>query len=182
MNFEPTNLQGVYLLKPNVFGDARGFFMESWNQRTFREAGFEVDFVQDNVSRSSRGTLRGLHYQTRHTQGKLVRVSAGSVYDVAVDMRADSPTFGEWYGAILDDAEHHMLWIPPGFAHGFYVLSEFADFQYKCTDFYDPQSEVTLAWDDPTVAVDWPLPEGQQPRLSAKDRQGLALADAPLLG
>jgi dTDP-4-dehydrorhamnose 3,5-epimerase len=182
MNFEPTNLQGVYLLKPNVFGDARGFFMESWNQRTFREAGFEVDFVQDNVSRSSRGTLRGLHYQTRHTQGKLVRVSAGSVYDVAVDMRADSPTFGEWYGAILDDAEHHMLWIPPGFAHGFYVLSEFADFQYKCTDFYDPQSEVTLAWDDPTVAVDWPLPEGQQPRLSAKDQQGLALADAPLLG
>jgi dTDP-4-dehydrorhamnose 3,5-epimerase len=182
MNFEPTNLHGVYLLKPSVFGDARGFFMESWNKRTFSDAGFEVDFVQDNISRSARGTLRGLHYQTRHTQGKLVRVSAGSVFDVAVDMRRDSPSFGEWYGVILDDSEHHMLWIPPGFAHGFYVLSEYADFHYKCTDFYDPQSEVALAWDDPDVGIDWPLLDHHPPQLSAKDQRGLALGDAPLLG
>lgn len=182
MNFEPTPLPGVYLLKPRVFGDARGFFLESWNAETFRNAGFELTFVQDNHSRSQGGTLRGLHYQMRHTQGKLVRVTAGSVFDVAVDMRRDSPTFGQWFGTTLDDIEHHMLWIPPGFAHGFYVTSDSADFQYKCSDRYQPDSEITLAWNDPTVAIDWPLIDDRAPTLSGKDRNGLALTEAPLPG
>ncbi|MEQ8515231.1 MAG: dTDP-4-dehydrorhamnose 3,5-epimerase, partial [Chromatocurvus sp.] len=145
MNFEATPLPGVYLVKPRLFGDSRGFFLESWNADTFRNAGFDVAFVQDNHSRSRGGILRGLHYQTRHTQGKLVRVTAGRVFDVAVDLRRDSPTFSHWFGTVLDDIDHHMLWIPPGFAHGFYVISDSADFQYKCTDRYDPDSEITLA-------------------------------------
>jgi dTDP-4-dehydrorhamnose 3,5-epimerase len=182
MDFEATSLPGVYLLKPRVFGDSRGFFLESWNADVFRNAGFDLDFVQDNHSRSARGTLRGLHYQTRHTQGKLVRVTSGRVFDVAVDLRRDSPTLGQWYGAELSEDNQHMLWVPPGFAHGFYVLSAHADFLYKCTDRYDPESELTLAWDDPTVAVTWPLQEGGTPTLSDKDRRGLALAEAPLLG
>jgi dTDP-4-dehydrorhamnose 3,5-epimerase len=182
MTFEPTPLPGVYRVRPQVFGDARGFFMETWNAAVFRDAGFDLNFVQDNHSRSAQGILRGLHYQTQHTQGKLVRVTAGRVFDVAVDLRRDSPTLGQWYGEVLDDREHRMLWIPPGFAHGFYVLSEHADFLYKCTDLYHPASEVTLAWDDPAVGIDWPLLEGQPPRLSAKDQQGLSLAAAPLLG
>lgn len=182
MNFEATALPGVYLLKPRLFGDARGFFLESWNAETFRNADFELSFVQDNHSRSQRGTLRGLHYQTQHTQGKLVRVTAGSVFDVAVDMRRDSPSFGQWYGAILNDIEHHMLWIPPGFAHGFYVMSNSADFQYKCTERYHPESEVTLAWNDPAVAIEWPLADDAAPTLSGKDKAGLALSEAPRLG
>lgn len=182
MNFDATPLPGVYLLRPRVFGDARGFFLESWNADTFRNAGFDVDFVQDNHSRSRGGILRGLHYQTRHTQGKLVRVTAGRVFDVAVDLRRDSPTFAQWYGKVLDDIDHHMLWIPPGFAHGFYVLSDSADFQYKCTGRYDPDSEVTLAWDDPDIAIDWPLADDRAPSLSEKDRSGLPLGEAPLLG
>ncbi|MFN2327420.1 MAG: dTDP-4-dehydrorhamnose 3,5-epimerase [Chromatocurvus sp.] len=182
MNFEATPLPGVYLLKPRVFGDARGFFLESWNAGTFRDAGFELSFVQDNHSRSQGGTLRGLHYQLQHTQGKLVRVTAGSVFDVAVDMRRDSPTFGQWFGTVLNDVEHHMLWIPPGFAHGFYVLSDSADFQYKCTDRYHPDSEITLAWNDASVAIDWPLINGGAPTLSDKDRNGLTLNEAPRLG
>lgn len=182
MNFEATTLPGVYLLKPRVFGDARGFFLESWNADTFRNAGFELSFVQDNHSRSEGGTLRGLHYQTRYTQGKLVRVTAGSVFDVAVDVRRDSPTLGQWFGTVLNDVEHHLLWIPPGFAHGFYVMSDSADFQYKCTDRYHPDSEITLAWDDPRIAVDWPLMNGRAPTLSDKDRHGLGLTEAPLLG
>lgn len=181
MLFEPTPLPGVYLLTPKVFGDERGFFMESWSADGFRTAGFDLDFVQDNHSRSAQGILRGLHYQTRHTQGKLVRVTVGSVYDVAVDLRRDSPTLGQWYGVTLDADAQQMLWVPPGFAHGFYVTSDSADFMYKCTDRYDPDSEISIAWNDPDLAIEWPLSEGQQPSLSTKDKAGLAFRDAPLL-
>ncbi|GAB3284120.1 dTDP-4-dehydrorhamnose 3,5-epimerase [Parahaliea aestuarii] len=180
MNVEQTALKDVLLLHPRVFGDERGFFMESWNANTFRELGIDADFVQDNHSRSARGILRGLHYQTAHTQGKLVRVVAGSVFDVAVDLRRSSPTFGRWYGVELSAENHRMLWVPAGFAHGFYVTSEVADFQYKCTDFYDPASEVSLAWNDPTVGVEWPLPAGATPQLSGKDEKGLAWGEIPL--
>lgn len=155
--------------------------MESWNAATFRDAGFDLHFVQDNHSRSARGILRGLHYQTRHTQGKLVRVTAGAVFDVAVDLRRDSPTLGQWFGAELSAENHRMLWVPPGFAHGFYVLSESADFQYKCTDYYDPDSEITLAWNDPQVGIDWPIPPGEGPQLSGKDAEGLTWGNLPLL-
>jgi dTDP-4-dehydrorhamnose 3,5-epimerase len=181
MLIEPTTLTGVCLLTPKVFGDERGFFLESWNAETFRDAGFDVSFVQDNHSRSARGILRGLHYQTRHTQGKLVRVTSGSVFDVAVDLRRDSPTLGQHYAVTLDAKTHRMLWIPPGFAHGFYVTSEYADFQYKCTDRYDPDAEVSIAWDDPELAIDWPVPAGETPSLSAKDSAGLPFSQAPLL-
>lgn len=180
MKFNATPLEGVYLLEPQVFGDERGFFLESWNARTFADAGFDLNFVQDNHSRSSRGILRGLHYQREHTQGKLVRVVTGAVFDVAVDLRRSSPTLGQWFGATLSAENHHMLWVPPGFAHGFYVLSDYADFHYKCTDIYHPQSEVSLAWNDPEVGVAWPLEQGGEPQLSAKDEQGLAWADTPL--
>ena len=179
MQFEATPLPGVYLLTPKVFGDERGFFLESWNAEQFRDAGFDLHFVQDNHSRSSRGILRGLHYQTRHTQGKLVRVTMGSVFDVAVDLRQDSPTLGQSFGITLDDQKRQMLWIPPGFAHGFYVTSEYADFQYKCTAPYAPASEVSIAWDDPDLAIDWQLINGEAPSLSAKDAKGLAFKDAP---
>ena len=181
MQFDATPLPGVYLLTPKVFGDERGFFMESWNAEVFRDAGFDLNFVQDNHSRSARGILRGLHYQTRHTQGKLVRATAGSVFDVAVDVRRDSPTLGQWFGVTLDDQSRQMLWIPPGFAHGFYVTSESADFQYKCTAPYDPDSEVSIAWDDPELAIAWPLIDGEAPSLSAKDSDGLPFAEAPRL-
>lgn len=180
MKFEETPLQDVYVLEPRVFGDQRGFFMETWNAETFREAGFDLDFVQDNHSRSARGTLRGLHYQMEHTQGKLVRVAAGEVFDVVVDLRRDSPTLGQWFGISLSAENHRMLWVPPGFAHGFYVTSEYADFMYKCTDIYHPASEKTLAWDDPTIGIHWPLPPGEAPGLSAKDGQGACWKDAPL--
>lgn len=181
MKFEATPLEGVYLLTPKVFGDERGFFIESWNAGTFSDAGFDLKFVQDNHSRSVRGTLRGMHYQLEHTQGKLVRVTSGTVFDAVVDMRHDSPTLGQWYGAELCAKNHQMLWIPPGFAHGFYVLSEFADFQYKCTDIYHPQSEVTLAWNDHEVGIQWPVAEGVSPQLSAKDQLGLPFSEAPLV-
>ncbi|MEM6484707.1 MAG: dTDP-4-dehydrorhamnose 3,5-epimerase [Pseudomonadota bacterium] len=181
MRAEATRLPGVYLIKPRVFGDERGFFFESWNAQVFKEAGFDLNFIQDNHSRSAQGILRGLHYQTAHTQGKLVRVSAGRVYDVAVDLRRDSPTLGQWVGVYLDSETKEQLWVPPGFAHGFYVLSEYADFQYKCTDRYDPQSEISLAWDDPELAIDWPLLDGEPPTLSGKDQQGLSFATAPRL-
>jgi len=181
MKFEETPLPGVYLLQPAVFGDPRGFFLESWNRETFREAGFDLDFVQDNHSRSARGILRGMHYQTKHTQGKLVRVTAGEVFDAVVDVRRDSPTLGQWHGVTLSAENHHMLWVPPGFAHGFCVTSDYADFQYKCTDIYHPASEIALAWDDPSVGIEWPLAPGEVPQLSAKDQQGLAWADLPLL-
>lgn len=181
MEFDATPLPGVYLLTPKIFGDERGFFLETWSADTFRDEGFDLHFVQDNHSRSKQGILRGLHYQTRHTQGKLVRVTEGAVYDVAVDLRRDSPTLGQWYGVVLDANAKQMLWVPPGFAHGFYVLSESADFQYKCTDRYDPSTEVSIAWDDQDLAIDWPLIDEQAPSLSDKDRQGLRFSEAPLL-
>lgn len=180
MKFEATPLRDVYLLKPQVFGDERGFFMESWNRQMFSDAGFDIHFVQDNHSRSAQGILRGMHYQTQHTQGKLVRVTAGAVFDAVVDLRRSSPSFGQWYGVTLSAENHHMLWVPPGFAHGFYVLTESADFQYKCSDVYHPESEVSLAWDDPTVGIEWPILEGQAPQLSAKDAKGLAWEELPL--
>ena len=180
MKFIATPLQGVYLLEPQVFGDARGFFLETWNSSTFRDAGLDIDFVQDNHSRSASGILRGLHFQTEHPQGKLVRVTSGEVFDVAVDLRRSSPTVGHWYGVNLSATNHRMLWVPPGFAHGFYVLSEYADFLYKCTDIYHPASEKTLAWDDPAVGITWPLLAGSAPQLSAKDAAGEPWGDTLL--
>jgi dTDP-4-dehydrorhamnose 3,5-epimerase len=160
-----------------VFGDERGFFLEPYNRRTFREAtGLDVEFVQDNHSRSRRGVLRGLHYQVRQPQGKLVRVLSGRIFDVAVDLRRSSPSFGKWVGLEIDADSMRMLWIPPGFAHGFLVLSESADVFYKATDYYAPQHERTLRWDDPQLAIAWPL--AGEPTLSDKDRRGSLLAQA----
>ena len=178
MTIEPTPLAGVVVIRPKVFGDDRGFFFESWNRKQCQDAGIPTDFVQDNHSRSRQGILRGLHYQTEQPQGKLVRVAAGEVFDVAVDLRNDSPTCGQWFGCMLSAENKAQLWVPPGFAHGFYVLSPYADFLYKCSDYYHPESEVTLAWNDPTVAIDWPLVNGQPPELSAKDDAGLGWAQA----
>ena len=178
MNVIQTALPGVLIIEPKVFGDARGFFLESWNEQMFAQAGLTMKFVQDNHSLSSQGTLRGLHYQLQHTQGKLVRVTAGEVFDVAVDMRRGSPTFGKWIGVTLSADNKRMLWVPEGFAHGFYVVSPKAEFLYKCTNFYDPGSERTLAWDDPAVGIQWPLVPGVETLLSAKDRQGKTLKDA----
>ena len=167
----------VVLIEPKVFGDARGFFFESFNQKAFNEAtGTNYAFVQDNHSRSSQGVLRGLHYQIQQPQGKLVRVARGRVWDVAVDIRKSSPTFGQWVGAELSEDNQHQLWVPPGFAHGFVVLSESADFLYKTTDYYAPEHERCIAWNDPQLAIRWPYEA--EPRLSAKDAQGLILAQA----
>ena len=167
----------VVLIEPKVFGDARGFFFESFNQKAFNEAtGTNHAFVQDNHSRSSQGVLRGLHYQIQQPQGKLVRVARGRVWDVAVDIRKSSPTFGQWVGAELSEDNQHQLWVPPGFAHGFVVLSESADFLYKTTDYYAPEHERCLAWNDRQLAIRWPYEA--EPRLSAKDAQGLMLAQA----
>ncbi len=177
MRLLPTAIPGVAVVEPQVHGDARGFFMESWNRRAFAAAGLDVDFVQDNHSRSRRGVLRGLHYQIRHPQGKLVRVVAGEVFDVAVDLRRASPTFGRAVGVRLSEANRRMLWIPPGFAHGFLVLSEWVDFLYKATDYYHPEHDRTLRWDDPALAIDWPL-DGIEPTVSAKDAAGVPLARA----
>ena len=174
MNVIETGIAGLLVLEPKVFGDARGFFMESFNARTFADlTGVKADFVQDNHSRSGRGVLRGLHYQVQQPQGKLVRVAQGRVFDVAVDLRRSSPTFGKWYGVELSGENHRQFWVPAGFAHGFYVLSDSADFLYKTTDYYAPQHERSLAWNDPTVGVQWPL-EGE-PLLSAKDLAGKPL-------
>ncbi len=176
MKVTPTTLPGLLILEPKVFGDSRGFFMESFNARTFRElTGLDVDFVQDNHSRSSKGVLRGLHYQIQQAQGKLVRVVRGSVFDVAVDLRRGSPTFGQWEGVELSEENQRQLWIPPGFAHGFLVTSDSADFLYKTTDYYAPEHERSLLWNDPAVGVAWPL-EGE-PLLSAKDVAGKVLAE-----
>ena len=178
---ESLAIADVLLLRPKLYGDERGFFMEAWNQRDFDAAvGQRTEFVQDNHSRSSRDVLRGLHYQLNPAQGKLVRVAIGTIFDVAVDIRSSSPTFGRWVAAELSSDNKHQLWIPPGFAHGFYVTSDYADFQYKCTDVYHPASEVCLAWDDPTLAIDWPLPAGELPSLSEKDARGLAWDEIPL--
>jgi len=159
----------VVLIRPKVFGDARGFFFESWEERKFAAGGIDARFVQDNHSRSARNILRGLHYQIQQPQGKLVRVATGAVFDVAVDVRRSSPTFGRWVGSTLSAENQHMLWIPPGFAHGFLVLSESTDFLYRCTDFWAAQYERAIRWDDPDLAIDWPLSEGVTPILSAKD-------------
>lgn len=170
MIVESLAIPDVKLITPRAFGDARGFFMESWNQRAFADAGIDVPFVQDNHSRSSRGVLRGLHYQMHNPQGKLVRVATGAVFDVAVDIRLSSPTYGQWVGAELTDANHQMLFIPPGFAHGFLVLSETADFLYKCTTLWDQPSDRSLIWNDPSVGIAWPLDRiGGEPLLAAKD-------------
>ena len=167
----------VVLIEPKVFGDARGFFFESFNQKAFNEAtGTNHAFVQDNHSRSSQGVLRGLHYQIQQPQGKLVRVARGRVWDVAVDIRKSSPTFGQWVGAELSEDNQHQLWVPPGFAHGFVVLSESADFLYKTTDYYAPEHERCIAWNDPQLAIRWPYEA--EPRLSAKDALGVMLAQA----
>jgi dTDP-4-dehydrorhamnose 3,5-epimerase len=178
MQFEPTRLPEVVLIKPKVFGDGRGFFFETWQQCTFSEAGLNASFVQDNHSRSSRYTLRGLHFQIRQPQGKLVRVTRGEAYDVAVDIRRSSPRFGQWVGVILSDSNHHLLWVPAGFAHGYLALSDTVDFVYKCTDFYSPKDERSIRWDDPALAVEWPLPPGARPVLSAKDAAAPLLRDA----
>lgn len=176
----PTPLPEVLLIEPRVFGDARGFFFESYNARVFRAAtGVDVDFVQDNHSRSTQGVLRGLHYQIKQSQGKLVLVVSGRVFDVAVDLRRSSSRFGRWAGAVLSEDNKTMLWVPPGFAHGFVVLSETADFVYKATDYYAPEHERCVRWDDPDIAVEWPL-AGLEPVLSAKDCASHFLKDAEI--
>jgi len=177
VKFHTTPIADVILIEPQVFGDSRGFFMETWHASKFKEAGVDASFVQDNQSRSTQWTLRVMHMQIEHTQGKLVRVSAGSVFDAVVDLRRGSPSFGRWWGAELSDQNHHMLWVPPGLAHGILVTSESADFLYKCTDIYSPSHERTLAWNDPTVGIEWPLPAGAEPKLSAKDTTGQSFAD-----
>jgi dTDP-4-dehydrorhamnose 3,5-epimerase len=177
MKFHETPIAGMFLIEPQVFGDDRGFFMETWHAAKFKEAGLDVGFVQDNQSRSTQWTLRGMHMQVEHTQGKLVRVTAGSVFDAVVDLRRGSPSFGRWWGAELSDQNHRMLWVPPGLAHGMLVTSASADFLYKCTDVYSPSHERTLAWDDPTVRIEWPIPAGVEPKLSAKDLVGKNFAE-----
>jgi dTDP-4-dehydrorhamnose 3,5-epimerase len=170
LQVQPTSLPGVLLLQPEVFGDARGFFLESFNRRAFEEAtGVDLPFVQDNHSRSARGVLRGLHHQVGRAQGKLVRVAQGRVFDVVVDLRRSSPTFGQWAGFELGAEDHRQLWIPPGLAHGFMVLSDTADLLYKATEYYAPELERAIAWDDPRLAIAWPLAPGQRPLLSPRD-------------
>jgi dTDP-4-dehydrorhamnose 3,5-epimerase len=179
MNITPTALPDVYILEPKVFGDARGFFYESFNRKRFAAGtGVDADFVQDNHSRSARGVLRGLHYQLRQPQGKLVRVAVGEVLDVAVDLRRSSAHFGRWVGVHLSAENKRQLWVPPGFGHGFVVLSESAEFLYKTTDYYAPADEHCIVWNDPELAIDWQLPAALTPALSAKDTAGLSFRDA----
>ena len=178
MEFAPTRLPEVVLIKPRVLGDARGFLFESWNEQQFGRAGIAARFVQDNHSHSSRHTLRGLHYQIQQPQGKLVRVTRGEVFDVTVDVRHSSPRFGHWVGAHLSASNHHMLWVPPGFAHGYLALTDEVDFLYKCTEFYAPQHERVIRWNDPTLAVEWPLSAGVTPILSERDRNAPVFQDA----
>lgn len=175
MKVVATAIDDVKLIEPAIFIDERGFFMETFQaERYLSEVGIKYRFVQDNYSRSTRGVLRGLHLQRQRPQGKLVRVVRGEVFDVAVDLRRDSPTFGRWVGELLSEANRRQLWIPPGFAHGFLVLSEVADFEYKCTDYYNPGDEQCLRWDDPYIGIEWPI---REPTLSAKDRAGIFLAE-----
>lgn len=176
-----TRIPDVKIIEPSVYGDERGFFMETWNQKQFEElvTGKPTQFVQDNHSKSKKGILRGLHYQTENTQGKLVRVVTGEVFDVAVDIRKGSPTFGQWVGEYLSAENKHQLWIPKGFAHGFYVTSVEAEFAYKCTDYYTPHVEVSLAWNDSDLGISWPIQENLF--LSQKDKRGIAFASAPKL-
>jgi dTDP-4-dehydrorhamnose 3,5-epimerase len=177
VKFLKTPIEGVVLIEPQVFGDDRGFFMETWQAEKFGAAGIDAKFVQDNHSRSTQWTLRGMHLQVEHTQGKLVRVTAGTVFDVVVDLRRSSPSFGQWWGVELSERNHSMVWVPPGLAHGMLVTSASADFLYKCTDIYSPSHERTLAWDDKTVNIQWPVPRDIQPKLSAKDTQGKSFAE-----
>jgi dTDP-4-dehydrorhamnose 3,5-epimerase len=174
-----TQILDVKIIEPKVFGDERGFFLETFRDDWFREHCADVAFVQDNHSKSSQGILRGLHYQLEHTQGKLVRVTSGEVFDVVVDMRKTSDTFGQWSGLLLSAENKRQLWLPAGFAHGFYVTSETAEFCYRCTDYYHPKSEVSLSYNDPALGIDWPLVNGQAPSLSAKDAEGLSFNQAP---
>lgn len=178
MKIIETAIPDVLLLEPTVHGDARGYFMETFRESWFRDHGIQARFVQDNQSRSVRGTLRGLHYQMKQPQGKLVRVVSGEVFDVAVDLREGSASFGQWAGDILSADNKRQLWVPPGFAHGFYVVSESAELYYKCTDYYCPEHEHSLLWNDPAVGIEWPV-SGDSPLLSAKDAAGLVLAEAP---
>ena len=176
MNVLNCHIPGLLIIEPKVFGDARGFFLETWNRRRYGEAGLDVDFVQDNVSFSRRGILRGLHFQNPKPQGKLLQVLQGEVFDVAVDIRRSSPTFGKWHGLVLSGENKTQFYIPAGFAHGFVVLSETALFQYKCTELYSPQDEMAIRWDDPDLGIQWPLKE---PLLSDRDAKGLRLRDMP---
>ncbi|MCF8107611.1 MAG: dTDP-4-dehydrorhamnose 3,5-epimerase [Desulfohalobiaceae bacterium] len=178
MEFIDTAIPEVLLVKPKIFEDHRGFFMETWQTKTFARVGITADFVQDNHSRSARGVLRGLHYQIQKSQGKLVRVIFGEIYDVAVDLRKSSATFGSWVGNILSAENKQMLWIPPGFAHGFYVLSQCAECVYKCTDYYAPEHERTVLWNDPDLCISWPLPKNEEPIVSQKDAAGKKLCEA----
>ncbi|NBU84132.1 MAG: dTDP-4-dehydrorhamnose 3,5-epimerase [Sphingomonadaceae bacterium] len=175
MNVIPCDIKGPLILEPKVFGDARGFFLESWNAASFAEIGLNVTFVQDNHSRSQKGVLRGMHFQNPAPQGKLVRVVSGAVFDAIVDLRRSSPTFGQWTGVTLSAENKRMFWVPEGFAHGFLTLEDNTDFLYKCTSAYLPQNEHSLAWDDPEVGIEWPL-EGIEPKLSAKDAAGVPLS------
>jgi dTDP-4-dehydrorhamnose 3,5-epimerase len=179
LNFLPTSLPGVLLIEPKVFPDTRGFFLESYQKRKFSEAGIPFDFVQDNHSKSCQGVLRGLHYQIRQPQGKLLRVVAGEIFDVAVDIRKHSPTFGKWFGIYLSAENKQMLWVPIGFAHGFYVTSPEAELLYKTTDYYAPQWERTITWNDPAINIQWPT-KGELPILSSKDETGTLLSEAEL--
>lgn len=169
-------IEGLKIITPQVFGDARGYFMETYHAEQFREAGIDVSFVQDNESASKGGVLRGLHFQKAYPQDKLVRVIKGAVFDVAVDLRKGSPTFGKWHGELLTEENKKQFFIPKGFAHGFYVTGDFAAFTYKCTDFYHPEDEDGIAWDDPEIGIRWPVPQGQTPLLSDKDRQWQSFA------
>jgi dTDP-4-dehydrorhamnose 3,5-epimerase len=177
VKFHETPIAGVMLIELQSFGDDRGFFMETWHALKFKAAGIDVKFVQDNHSRSTQWTLRGMHMQVEHTQGKLVRVTSGSVFDAVVDLRRSSPSFGRWWGTDISDQNRRMLWVPPGLAHGMLVTSASVDFLYKCTDFYSPSHERTLAWNDTTIGIEWPLPPGVEPKLSAKDAAGLSFAE-----
>lgn len=178
MKFTRTAIGDVVVIDPVIHEDARGFLMETWQERRYQEAGIDARFVQDVHSRSSRNTLRGLHYQIGRPQGKLIRVVRGEVYDVAVDVRRSSSTYGQWVGEYLSAENRRLIWIPPGFAHGFLVLSDSADFEYRMTDYYAPGEERTILWDDPDIGIDWPLPEGSEPLLSAKDLAGVAFREA----
>lgn len=178
MNYQPQKLQDLVLITPKVHEDHRGFFMETFRQDEFEQHCGKYQFVQDNHSRSQKGTLRGLHYQLKHPQGKLIRVTQGEVYDVVVDCRQSSPTFGQWQGVTLSEKNKKLLWVPPGFAHGFLVLSDTVDFEYKCTDYYAPDDQYVIAWNDPTLSIEWPL-QNFNLTLSGKDREGTSFLQAP---
>jgi dTDP-4-dehydrorhamnose 3,5-epimerase len=178
VNFIPTKIPDVLMIEPKVFSDERGFFMETYETQVFALAGLDIPFVQDNHSHSCLGTLRGLHYQIRQAQGKLIRVVAGEIFDVAVDIRRTSSTFGKWVGQVLSDRNKLQMWIPQGFAHGFLVITAWADVVYKATDYYAPEWERTILWNDPDLAIDWPFIQGQSPVLSLKDSQGTRLCEA----